>query len=105
VARAGGLLAVAVIPGIAGIAGPDYAVPATFNAGFRTAIVIAASLLVAAAALAFTGIRPRPVPAPTHDRILVEQCTHCPITGPPLHPSASTSGPPHSPPQPHPEPA
>jgi EmrB/QacA subfamily drug resistance transporter len=92
VARASGLLAVAVIPGLAGITGADYTDAATFNAGFRTAIVIAASLLVAAAALAFAGIRPRPVPAGTKDRILVEQCTHCPITCPPQHPTASTAG-------------
>jgi len=92
VARASGLLAVAVIPGLAGITGADYTDPTTFNAGFRTAIVIAASLLVAAAALAFAGIRPRPVPAAIKDRILVEQCTHCPINGPPQHPSASTVG-------------
>jgi EmrB/QacA subfamily drug resistance transporter len=100
VARAGGLLAVAVIPGLAGITGADYADPATFSAGFRTAIVIAASLLVAAAALAFAGIRPRPVPEGTKDRILVEQCAHCPINGPPQHPSASTAG---GPPQTRPE--
>jgi hypothetical protein len=51
VARAGGLLAVAVIPGLAGIRGADYADPTTFNTGFRTTIVIAASLLSAAAAV------------------------------------------------------
>jgi hypothetical protein len=77
---------------LAGITGADYADAATFNAGFRTAIVIAASLLVAAAALAFAGIRPRPVPTGTKDRILVEQCTHCPINCPPQHPTASTAG-------------
>jgi EmrB/QacA subfamily drug resistance transporter len=105
VARAGGLLAVAVIPGLAGITGADYTDPTTFNAGFRTAIVIAANLLVAGAALAFVGLRPRPVPAATKDRILVEQCTHCPINGPPQHPSASTVGwSSESPLQPHSEP-
>ena len=44
--------AVAVIPGAAGIRGADYTDPVAFNAGFRTAIVIAASLLVSAAVLA-----------------------------------------------------
>jgi EmrB/QacA subfamily drug resistance transporter len=58
VARAGGLLAVAVVPGLAGISGTDYADPAAFGAGFRIAIVIAAGLLLAAAALAAVGIRP-----------------------------------------------
>jgi hypothetical protein len=56
--------------------------------------------------LAFAGIRPRPGPAATKDRILIEQCTHCPINGPPQHPSASTAGwSSASPPQPHSEPA
>jgi EmrB/QacA subfamily drug resistance transporter len=104
VARASGLLAVAVIPGLAGITGADYTDPTTFNAGFRTAIVIAASLLLAAAAVAFAGIRTRPTPAATKDRILVEQCTHCPINGPPQHPSPSTVGwSSDAPSQPHPE--
>lgn len=92
VARASGLLAVAVIPGLAGITGADYADAVTFNDGFRTAVVIAAGLLVAAAALAFAGIRPHPVPVAAKDRILVEQCPHCPINCPSQHPTASTAG-------------
>ncbi|CAN5582379.1 MFS transporter [soil metagenome] len=87
VARAGGLLAVAVIPGIAGIRGADYADPAAFNAGFRTSIVIAAALLVGAAALAFTGTKSRHAPRGVSERILIEQRPHCPISGPPAHPT------------------
>ena len=42
VARAAGLLSVAVIPGLAGIGGADYTDPVAFDAGFRTALLISA---------------------------------------------------------------
>ena len=63
VARAAGLLAVAVVPGLAGISGADYTDPAPFDAGFRTAMLIGAGLLVAAAVVAFALIR-RPLRPP-----------------------------------------
>ena len=93
VARAGGLLAVAVIPGLAGISGADYADPAAFNAGFRITIVTAASLLLVAAALAVTGIGS--LPAARGDsscRLPVEEHAHCPINGPPPHPVSGRGG-------------
>ena len=49
VARAAGLLAVAIIPGIAGIEGDSYNDPVALNAGFRTSVLISAGLVVAAA--------------------------------------------------------
>lgn len=88
VARAGGLLAVAVLPGVAGISGNDYADPAAFSAGFHTAVVISAVLMVAAAVLAAIGIRR--APARSDERMAVENCTHCAITGLPAHPAAET---------------
>jgi EmrB/QacA subfamily drug resistance transporter len=91
VARAAGLLSVAVIPGLAGISGDSYTDPTTFNAGFRVAILIAASLLVGAAVLAFTGIKSRPVPSVASDRILIEERIHCPINGPPQQPASSAN--------------
>jgi len=90
VARAGGLLAVAVIPGLAGISGADYAEPIVFDAGFRIAMVIAASIMLVAAALAVLGIKSRPRRVGS-DRILVEQCPHCAINGPSPHPSDCVS--------------
>jgi EmrB/QacA subfamily drug resistance transporter len=86
VARAGGLLAVAVIPGLAGIGGADYADATVFNAGFRITILVAASLLLGAAILAAAGVRSRPAVRCAGDRILVEGRTYCAINGPPLHP-------------------
>jgi EmrB/QacA subfamily drug resistance transporter len=91
VARAAGLLAVAVVPGLAGISGADYMDPAAFDAGFRVAMLIGAGLLVAAAVVAFVLIR-KPLAAaaaPAPDGIRVEECLHCPMTGPPLHPSGA----------------
>ncbi|WP_219415226.1 MFS transporter [Pseudonocardia nigra] len=90
VARAAGLLAVAVIPGLAGIGGADYTDPAAFDTGFRTAMVIGAGLLAAAAVVAFVLVR-RPLgepqePRPEPRRVRIEQCAHCGVTGPQVHP-------------------
>jgi EmrB/QacA subfamily drug resistance transporter len=94
VARAAGLLAVAVVPGLAGIGGADYTDPAAFGAGFRVAMLIGAGLLVAAAVVAFALIRrplgePEPVPPA---RVRLEECLHCPVAGPQLHPGDTRRG-------------
>ena len=93
VARAAGLLAVAVVPGLAGISGADYTDPAAFDAGFRTAMMIGAGLLVVAAVVAFALIR-RPLGAPHEPapgRVRVEECLHCGVTAPQAHPRESRS--------------
>lgn len=95
VARAAGLLAVAVVPGLAGIGGADYTDPVAFDAGFRVAVMISAGLLVAAAALAFGLIGRRPAVrrpdvagrAAAEPRLRVEDCLHCGVSGPQLHPA------------------
>ncbi|GIJ52036.1 MFS transporter [Virgisporangium aliadipatigenens] len=64
VARAAGLLAVAVVPVAAGISGDDYTQPSSFAAGFRTAMLISAALLTLGAGLAWALLRqPAAVPA------------------------------------------
>jgi EmrB/QacA subfamily drug resistance transporter len=89
VARAAGLLAVAVIPGLAGIGGADYTDPAAFDSGFRTTMTIGAGLLVAASVTAFALVR-RPLAAePTPDRVRIEECLHCGVSGPQVHPARS----------------
>ena len=93
VARSAGLLAVAVIPAVAGLAGADYTDPMSFEAGFHTAMLISAALLALGSLLAAVLLhepRPAPIAVPT-ERIAVERCSHCGITGPQLHPSASPS--------------
>jgi len=90
IARSAGLLAVAVIPAVAGLAGTDYTDPMSFAAGFHTAMLISAGLLALGSLLAAVLLHePRPAlaPLPT-ERIPVERCSHCGITGPQLHPSS-----------------
>ena len=52
VSRTAGLLAVAAIPPLAGIAGPDFASPDVFGPGFRVGTWICVGLLVVAAGCA-----------------------------------------------------
>jgi EmrB/QacA subfamily drug resistance transporter len=88
VARAAGLLAVAVVPGLAGLASAGDA--AAFDAGFRRAMVIVAGLLAAAGAVSFLLVRrPAVVPVPEAGpgRVAVERCLHCPVAAPPAHPA------------------
>ena len=56
VARAASLLAVAVIPLVAGISGDDYQSATAFNHGFRIATVCCALLLAAGGVVAALGI-------------------------------------------------
>jgi hypothetical protein len=88
IARTGNLLAVAVIPVAAGLGGTSYTDPISFDSGFRTAMLIGAALLALGALLAAVLLREdRPEPAPTTaERIALERCSHCGVTGPQLHP-------------------
>lgn len=63
VARAAGLLAVAVLPALGGLTGDDYADPVALADGFRTALLACAAVLVAGAALS-AGTVPSRGPAP-----------------------------------------
>ena len=57
VARAGSLLAVAALPAVVGLSGSDYAVPEAFSAGYRTAMLLCAVLLVAGGIVSWLLIR------------------------------------------------
>src|SRR5205814_1824547 len=92
VARSAGLLAVAVIPAVAGLAGTDYTDPMSFEADFHTAMLISAGLLALGSLLAAVLLhepRRAVVAVPTAERLPLERCSHCGITGPQLHPSPS----------------
>jgi hypothetical protein len=72
VARAAGLIAVAVLPAVGGLSGDDYTDPEAFASGFRVALLVGVGLLVLGAALAATTIhndvladQPPATPAPT----------------------------------------
>ena len=88
VARVGALVAVAVLPALAGITGTSYLHPAELSSGFRTAVLISAGLCVAGGVLAALGIQnpargeppsthPPTVPTPT-------EYFHCALDGAPL---------------------
>ncbi|MBV9922539.1 MAG: MFS transporter, partial [Pseudonocardia sp.] len=91
IARAAGLLAVALIPAVAGISGQDYTDPPSFAAGFRTAMAIAAGLLAAGAVLSAVLLRPRRTPDPAADpgvpaRFPTESFSHCGVSAPQQYP-------------------
>lgn len=68
VARTAGLLAVAVLPALAGISGNDYRVAGAFNTGFHHAAVICAVLALVAGVLAALTIRNPPRSTPPDPR-------------------------------------
>jgi MFS family permease len=81
VARAAGLLAVAVLPVLAGISGDDYRHPSLFEHGFRIAMILCATLLASGGLISFWTIRnPR---SDTHAR-RSDRRVHCDVEGPPL---------------------
>ncbi len=73
VARTAGLLAVAVLPALAGISGLDYRIPHAFDTGFTHAALICAGLAAAAGILAGFTIRnpPRKTSPPAPDSLHV----------------------------------
>jgi EmrB/QacA subfamily drug resistance transporter len=90
VARAASLLAVAVLPLLAGISGDDYERPEIFAAGFRTAVLLCAALMIAGGVVAAVGIR-NPTARTAAPRNLRERC--CAVDGPPIQPrTAVTTG-------------
>ncbi|HLH47022.1 MAG TPA: MFS transporter [Acidimicrobiales bacterium] len=82
VARAAGLIAVAVLPEVAGLTGARALQPAHLAGGFRTAVTVAGITCAAGGLLAAGLIRnpPPPAPAPSPRR------WQCPVDGPGLHP-------------------
>ena len=109
VARAAGLLAIAVLPAAAGIAGADYTRPADFDAGFDRALLVAVAVLLLGAAIAAVGISNDTLdtgsdggpesadlthPDAAHDLPADENTgcrptSHCAVGGPPLQIDAS----------------
>jgi EmrB/QacA subfamily drug resistance transporter len=82
VARAAGLLAVALLPPVAGLTGDVYRDPAAFETGFHTALLIGAGLLAAGGLLSAVGISNRPESGAEGPE--TEHCYSCPVEGPRL---------------------
>jgi EmrB/QacA subfamily drug resistance transporter len=83
VARVAGLLAVATIPGVAGITGQVYLDPNGLTDGFHTAMVIAAVLTLVGAVIAVLGISDAELHGPTCKQ------SHCSLDAPPLRSGTS----------------
>jgi len=88
VARVASLIAVAILPVLAGITGDSYLHPAELTTGFHRAVLIAAAVSAAGGVLAFATIRnPRPATVPPArppvDSDTLE-CMHCGLDAPPL---------------------
>ncbi|GAB2762442.1 MFS transporter [Nocardioides salsibiostraticola] len=79
VARAAGLVAIAVLPVVAGISGADYAVPDAFDAGFERAMVAAMVLLLFGALVAAVAISNDTLEIEPHG----DPTTHCGVGDPP----------------------
>jgi len=86
VARAAGLIAVAVLPAAAGITGSAYLHPDQFAHGFHVASLISGALCVLGGLIAAATIRnPRPVATPP------KPCAHCGLDAPPAQISIGTT--------------
>ena len=87
--RFGGLLAVAVLPALAGITGTAYLQPDTLAAGFRTAALISAGMCAAGGLLAAAMITNPPRAPRPGDAAAPEECFHRGLDAPPLITSVS----------------
>ncbi|MDQ1357333.1 MAG: hypothetical protein QOG44_1706 [Acidimicrobiaceae bacterium] len=106
VARAASLLAVALLPALAGLTGADYKHPLAFSHGFHTALMIAAAGTFLGGVLALFTIRnPAPVvtakdggtaAGPGAGRLPAVTVSACAIDGPPLRGQPSPSASPHT---------
>jgi hypothetical protein len=95
VARTAGLLAVALLPPIAGLSGDAFEQPDALVAGFHTAMFVTAALAAAGGLLAFATISDDALGGPQ----AAAHPTSCPVAGPPYTPQRE---PPHQPLMPRP---
>jgi len=87
VARSASLIAVAILPALAGLTGTAYLHPAELTRGFHVAVLIAAAASAAGGVLAALTIRNparrgRPPAVAAEEQTL--RCTHCALDAPPL---------------------
>ncbi|QFU85869.1 MFS transporter [Amycolatopsis sp. YIM 10] len=85
IARTGGLLAIALLPAVAGLTGAAYADPVALTASWRTALLVCAGLAVAGGLVAI-GVRNDVLsgePEPEHEHPEPGECLHCGVDAPP----------------------
>jgi MFS family permease len=85
VARAAGLLAVAILPPLSGISGSAYLDPAQLSEGFQTAVLIAAAGAALGGLVSAVGIRNprRPAERVAAERPPERAWSHCALDAPP----------------------
>jgi len=97
VSRAASLIAVAVLPPLAGITGDIYQHPAALTSGFHKAVLIAAAVAALGGVLAAVTIRnPSPAPAgqePSEPGGEALEGLHCALDGTPLRPDTYSPSP------------
>ncbi|HEY9474444.1 MAG TPA: MFS transporter [Mycobacteriales bacterium] len=86
VARAAGLLSLAVVPAAVGLTGAAYRDPVLLNHGFRLAMYACAGLMAIGAALSWTTVSARPCARPASR-------FSCPVASPHLEPNQDPSAP------------
>ncbi|HXQ43735.1 MAG TPA: DHA2 family efflux MFS transporter permease subunit [Acidimicrobiales bacterium] len=92
VARAGGLVAVALLPVVSGITGASYLHPVQLSAGFRTAVAVAGAAAAGGGVLAGVLVRnPRRPAAPAAP--VPPTTAHCGLEAPPLAAAAAGTTP------------
>ncbi|MCE7009151.1 MFS transporter [Kibdelosporangium philippinense] len=87
IARTGGLLAVAVLPAVAGLNGAAYTDPTALTSAWQTSLMICA-VLAAVGGLVALGVRNDVLsgpPEPEHEAPAPGECLHCGVEGPPTH--------------------
>ncbi|GGM43969.1 MFS transporter [Longimycelium tulufanense] len=91
IARTGTLLAIAVLPAVAGLSGDDYANPTAMTDGWRFALIVAAVLCATAGVLAVAVdnnvLRAAAVEPESrgHEAAHPGECLTCGVEGPPTH--------------------
>lgn len=96
-ARSAGLLAIAVVPAVAGLSTAGLTDVSAFNRGFDVAMLICVGLLVVAALVSWLGIGRLASAAPggaeqraREELVPVHRAHHCPVSSPPLYPPSSS---------------
>jgi EmrB/QacA subfamily drug resistance transporter len=89
VARTAGLLAVAILPAVAGLTGSSYTDPAVLTHGWRTAMWVCAAVCAVGGFVAL-GVDNKVLSAEPEPDVVDEaphpgECFHCGVEGPPTH--------------------
>ncbi|MET1008258.1 MAG: MFS transporter [Propionibacteriaceae bacterium] len=89
-ARSAGLLAIAVVPALAGLSSAGVSDAAAFDSGYDVAMLIGVGLLVTGALVSWFGVGriPKSTVTPSDGRVPVHTAPHCAVSHPALHPDS-----------------